>query len=47
MGYDINCGVRLLTSQLNKNDLRGRGEELAKHFIPRFLQESVRVAIYN
>lgn len=30
IGYDINCGVRLLTSQLNKNDLRGRGEELAK-----------------
>lgn len=30
IGYDINCGVRLLTSQLNKDDLRGRGEELAK-----------------
>lgn len=30
IGYDINCGVRLLTSQLHKNDLRDRGEELAK-----------------
>ncbi|MFD2203431.1 RtcB family protein [Shivajiella indica] len=30
IGYDINCGVRLLTSNLQKEDLKGRGEELAK-----------------
>jgi tRNA-splicing ligase RtcB (3'-phosphate/5'-hydroxy nucleic acid ligase) len=30
IGYDINCGVRLLGSKLSKHDLKGRGEELAK-----------------
>jgi len=30
IGYDINCGVRLLSSNLSRYDLKGRGEELAK-----------------
>src|SRR5690606_31937803 len=30
IGYDINCGVRLLLSDLHRNDLTNKGEELAK-----------------
>lgn len=30
IGYDINCGVRLLLSDLQRNDLTNRGEDLAK-----------------
>ncbi|MDF2157174.1 RtcB family protein [Algoriphagus sp. CAU 1675] len=30
IGYDINCGVRILCSELERKDLKNRGEELAK-----------------
>ncbi len=30
VGYDINCGVRLLTTNLKRKDILGRGEEILK-----------------
>jgi tRNA-splicing ligase RtcB len=32
VGYDINCGVRLLRTGLSRSDLLGRLEEVVKHF---------------
>ncbi|MBD3292903.1 MAG: RNA-splicing ligase RtcB, partial [Armatimonadia bacterium] len=48
VGYDINCGVRLLTSALDEQDVRGRLDALTDHMfreIPAGVGESGKVRL--